>query len=215
MEVIRTDRYSDVSGLIQVAVQVLSKGGVIVFPTDTLYSLMANAMDEHAVKRVFDIKQREQGRPLPIAARNMMWVRELAYVNSGQERVLESMWPGKVTAVLKKKSIISDVVTAGAKTVGIRIPAYDLIDQLLAQFGYPVTATSAHIFGKPPAQNIEEIVTDFRIHAIQPDLVIDVGTLPPSQPSTLLDLTGDHPRILRVGATTKEQLMKILHFSEL
>jgi len=195
---------------VSAAIEVLEDGGVVVFPTDTLYGLLANALDPRAVEKVFAIKSRSHSKPLPIIARNLMWIEELAYITPRQRPILEKIWPGTITTVLHRKRIIPDIITAGNLTVAIRVPDSPLLDELLAKYGYPLTATSASISGEHSPQRIENIISMFRDSPMKPDLVIDAGTLAPSEPSTLLDLTGSHPKILRVGATNPQQLMELL-----
>jgi L-threonylcarbamoyladenylate synthase len=140
----------------------------------------------------------------------MVWIRELVHLTPRQEHVLSGIWPGSVTAVLNRKQIIPQIVTAGNPTVAVRIPDYPLLDKLLEMYGYPLTMTSANVSGEESSQKISDILAMFRDTPFKPDLVVDVGTLPPSQPSTLVDLTSEHPKILRVGATNPQQLMELL-----
>ncbi len=192
------------------AITVLRRGGVIVYPTDTVYGLGANACDWYAVEQVFKIKKRSFSRPLPIIARNMKWVVELAFMLPKLEGILSEIWPGPTTVVLPKKEIIPSIVTAKRKGVGVRIPNCSLTDKLLGSFGYPLTATSANISGKEATGDIKAIIEIFRGEVWKPDLVLDAGVLPPSEPSTVLDLTTIRPKIVRVGPTKPEQLMRLL-----
>lgn len=225
MEVIQVDLNKDYSEVVQMAVSVLSSGGTIVYPTDTLYGLGANALDEKAVEKVFKIKNRSFSKPLPIIVKNMIWAKELANIGCNTEKALNKVWPvgpvfkivsggfftaGKVTAVLPKKDIVPDILTAGLKNIGIRIADYVFTDKLLGQFGYPITSTSANISGEEPDNNIEKIIAMFQEKEFQPDLIIDAGVLPKSEPSTILDLTTSTPKILRVGPSKPEHLLKLL-----
>ncbi len=210
MKIIQVDPTQDYTDAIKEAIAVLESGGVILHPTDTLYGLAANALHVRAVEKVFKIKQRSFSKPLPIIARNMKWVKELAEITPRQEFMLEKIWPGVVTAVLPKNKVIPDVVTSGHPNVAIRIPDYKMIDVLLGKYGYPLTMTSANISGEEPTQRIDDIIESLSHGLAMPDLVIDVGTLPPSEPSTLIDFTGAQPKILRVGAAKPQQLMELL-----
>ncbi len=212
MRIIQVDLNKDYSEAIKEAVAVLESGGVIVCPTDTLYGIGCNALDEKAVKRIFEIKDRPLAKPLPVIVRNVKWAKELAYVKKRDEKVLEKVWPGRVTVVLQKKSIIPDVVTSGQKTVGIRIPENKLVDHLLKSFGYPMALTSANISGEDPTQDINEIIEVFSKRLTkQPDLILDVGILPKSEPSAILDLTGDKPKISRIGPSKPKDFLKLLN----
>ncbi len=210
MKIIQVDLNRDYSDAIQEAVEVLSGGGVVVYPTDTLYGLGANALDPEAVERVFKIKGRELSKPLPIIVKNIVWVDELAHVSPRGVQVLKKAWPGKFTAVLPKKNIIPDIVDAGQGTIGIRIPDFPFTDKLLGKFGYPLTATSANVSGREPTNNINKIIEMFSKRAVQPDLVIDAGVLPSSEPSIIVDLTTSKPKVLRISPTSPEKLIKLL-----
>ena len=211
MRILQIDLNKDYSDVIHEAVKVLSYGGVIVFPTDTIYGIGANALNEIAVRKVYRIKQRSFSKPLPIIARNMSWAKELAYIHPRNEEILKKHWAdGKATAVLPKKEIIPDQVTAGTKTIGIRIPSYTFLDQLMAKFGYPLTSTSANISGKEGTSDIHKVINYFEKSEIKPDLIIDAGILPKASPSTVVDLTTDKPKLLRVGPSSPAQLMKLL-----
>lgn len=119
---------------------------------------------------------------------------------------------GRVTVILSKKDIVPDIVTSNQKTVGIRIPDYPLVDAILKKFGYPLALTSANISGEEPTQNINEIIEIFSKRLTkQPDLILDVGILPKSEPSAILDLTGYKPKISRVGLSKPEEFLKLLN----
>lgn len=209
MKVLSVNFNRDYTDVIAEAVAVLRRGGIIVYPTDTVYGLGANACDWNAVEQVFKIKKQLLTKPLPIVARNMAWVRELAFVPPKLEDKLLQLWPGATTVVLPKKDIIPKIVTAGQKTVGIRIPDYQFVDKLLGQFGYPITATSANISGEEPTGDIQKVIASFQDKIWKPDLIINAGILLLSQPSTILDLSHVKPKILRVGPSKPEQLLKL------
>jgi L-threonylcarbamoyladenylate synthase len=209
MKILKIDLNSDYTEAISEAKEVLSRSGVIVYPTDTLYGLGANAMDVVAVERIFEIKGRDFSKPLPVLVKNMKWVKEIAYIGRWEE-TLEKVWPGKVTAILEKKDLMPNKLTAGEKTIGIRIADHALTDKLLGRFGYPITSTSANISGQESPSSAEEIAAIFRDRENKPDLILDVGVLPKSEPSVVVDFTTTKPKILRVGPSKPEQLMKIL-----
>jgi L-threonylcarbamoyladenylate synthase len=214
MEVIQVDLHKDYAGAVERAVFILQEGGVIVHPTDTLYGLGANALDARAAKKIFMIKERPLTMPLPVLVRDMRWAHELADISPRNEEILKKLWPGKFTAILPRKKIVPDIITSGSETVGLRIADYPLMDALLAKLGYPLTMTSANMSGEESSQDIDEVIAVFSGAKRRPDLVIDVGTLPPSSPSTLLDLTTDKPKILRIGAAKPDELMKLLEFAQ-
>ncbi len=210
MKIISVDLKKDLTEAILAAVETLGHGGIIVYPTDTIYGLGANACDPKAVGQVFKIKNRPLTKPVPIIARNLKWVGELAFVPPKFESVLAKIWPGPTTVILPKRSIIPSLVTAGLPNVGIRIPDFALADKIMAKFGFPLTATSANISGEKPANDAAEMIESFKGKLWKPDLIIDAGPLPKSPPSTILDLSTIQPKILRVGPTKPIELMKIL-----
>lgn len=139
-----------------------------------------------------------------------MWAKELVHITMRNETALQKIWPGKVTVVLPKKDIIPDVATAGQNTVGVRIPDYCFIDSLLGKFGYPLTSTSANISGDEGTGDINKIIDMFSSREVKPDLILDAGILPKSEPSVVIDLTTDKPKILRVGPSRPEDFLKLL-----
>lgn len=227
MKIIQIDINKDYVYALKEAVSVLFSGGVIICPTDTLYGIGCNALDKKAVKKIFETKERPLSKPLPIVIRSIKWAKELAYISKRNEKTLHKIWPlgegssrrnsdgialGQVTAVLPKKEIIPDILTSGHKTVGMRIPNYQLTSELLKLFGYPIALTSANLSGDEPSQDINDIIEIFSKRLTrQPDLVLDAGILPKSEPSTVLDLTTDKPKILRVGPSKPEEFLKLLN----
>lgn len=210
MEIIKVDLNQEFNETIEKAVAVLKLGGTIVYPTDTLYALGANALEPFAVERIFKIKNRAGGKPLPLAVRNIKWAKELAFIYKREEKILNSIWPGAVTAVLPKRNIVPEIVTAGKGSVAMRVPNHPFVDLLLGRFGYPIVSTSANLSGEEAPRKISEIIGIFEGNYYKPDLVIDAGDLEQSEPSTILDLTSDKPKILRVGPVKPETLRKLL-----
>lgn len=210
MKVIQIDLNKDYSDIIREAVNVLNYGGVIVYPTDTLYGLGANALNDIAVRKVFRIKERSFSKPLPMIVRDYSWAKELAEIKPKHEEMVRKILMGKVTVVLSKKDIVPDALTSEFNSVGIRIPDYVFTDKLLAKFGYPLTSTSANISGQVPTNDINKIIEIFSKSTEKPDLIIDAGILPKSEPSMIIDLTGDKPKVLRISPTKPEKLLKLL-----
>ncbi|MEK7506864.1 MAG: L-threonylcarbamoyladenylate synthase [Patescibacteria group bacterium] len=210
MRIVSVNLKGDLTKALLAALDVLKKGGVVAYPTDTIYGLGANACDYKAVEQVFKIKNRPFSKPLPIIARDLNWVRELAYLPPKLEKLLAEIWPGSITAILTRKDIVPPIVTAGSSKVGVRIPDFEFTEKLLAKFGYPLTATSANLSGEEGTGNIAAVINFFKDQLWQPDLIIDAGNLPKSLPSTILDLSTLKPKILRVGPTKPDFLMKLL-----
>ncbi|HWA64331.1 MAG TPA: L-threonylcarbamoyladenylate synthase [Candidatus Paceibacterota bacterium] len=214
MRIIQIDLTKDYTAAIQEAVSILTQGGTVIYPTDTVYGIGCNALDELSVRRIFQIKQRSS-KPLPILARNLKWVEELAYLNDMHRRLAERFWPGKFTLVLPKRDIIPPVVTTGLPSVGIRIADHPFTDALLGSFGYPLVATSANLSGDEATGDINKVIRVFSAPGMQrPDLVIDAGILPPSNPSVIIDCSTDKPKILRVGPSRPDELLKLMELEQ-
>ena len=226
MRILSVDLNKDYAETILDACRVLRASGTIVYPTDTVYGLGANACDSIAVEKIFQIKNRHHSKPLPVLVRNLAWAKELAYITPRQEKYLANIWPGQVTVILPRREHLSVLTTANGMTVGLRVANSPFLDKLLAKLGYPLTATSANLSGEEASNDISKVVAEletsnrpFGSSAIlttsqtqgrQPNLVIDAGILPKSLPSTVLDLTSDEPKILRVGPTSPELLRRLL-----
>lgn len=209
MRIIKVDLTKDYTAVIEEAVAILKMGGTIVYPTDTVYGLGCNALDDIAVRHIFDIKNRSS-RPLPVLVRNMRWLEELAYLNDTQRQYAKKFWPGKFTLVLPKKEIVPPIVTTGLPTAGFRITDYGFTNALLDAFGYPLVATTASVAGESASGDIEKIIVSLSQNHRRPDLVIDAGVLPLSNSSVVIDCSTDRPKVLRVGPSKPEDLLKLL-----
>ena len=188
----------------------LFKGGAAVYPTDTLYALGVNVLDNDAVRKLFAIKQRSDKKPLPVMVGSIDMAKALAYINAASEKILKSFWPGPFTFVLKKKPVVSYLATAGRNTIALRVPDNDFCRMMIENFEGPVTVTSANISGEEPSWDARVIADRFNRSGAAPDLVVDAGVLPLANPSTIIDLSGSMPKVLRINPTNKEELMKIL-----
>ncbi|MBI1888601.1 MAG: threonylcarbamoyl-AMP synthase [Candidatus Spechtbacteria bacterium] len=196
--------------VIREAVDVLAKGGSIVYPTDTVYGLGVNPFDDFAVRRLFRIKKRPSGKPVPLMVKSIAMAKKLAYLDERKEKILQSLWPGAVNVVLYARDLVSPPISAHTKTVALRIPANDFCIALLRAVNCPLTSTSANISGEDAASDAKKITQRFKEEIYMPDLVIDAGKLEVSQPSTVLDLTGSKPRVLRAGPVKAKDLAHIL-----
>ncbi len=186
------------------AVEILSGGGVIALPTDTLYGVSANALDPAAASKVFGVKGREERSPLPIFVSDSADLYKYGRdVPDAAVRLAEIFWPGKLTIVVGKSDLIPAVVSGGLDTVGLRVPDHPAPRQIVAQLGAPITATSANVSGKPALTAAEDVLAELGARL---DLVFDGGVLAPSAPSTVIDLTANPPRILREGAISASDI---------
>ena len=178
-------------------VKEIKKGKVIVCPTDTVYGLIADATNKKAVDRLFKIKKRPRMKPIPIFVKDLKQAKELAEIDKNQEKFLKKVWPGKITVVLKRKKIKTKLYGLNKDTIALRIPKFKLIIEIIKKTSRPLAETSVNISNQPPITKIEKIIKHFKNRELQPDLIIDAGNLKPAKPSTIIDLTGSEPKILR------------------
>lgn len=196
---------------IEEAIDVIKKGGTIIFPTDTVYGLGCDATNEKAVERIFRIKKRPENKPIPVLISDIEMAKQFSYFDKSAEKILLSVWPGPVTVVLQKKiNSLPELVSAGKATVGLRIPDYKIAHFLTAKCNVPLAATSANITGKPASNEIDKVLGQFEKMSSRPDLVLDAGDLKFAAPSTILDLSKGKPIITRVGSVNKKKLFEII-----
>ena len=193
---------------IKAAGEVLKQGGIVAFPTDTVYGLGAVFDDEKAVRKIFAAKGREEKKPLSILVADSAQVELLSEIKSGEmaqkaERLMKKFWPGALTLIFQKKPGIPDAVTAGGETIGIRMPDMELTRELIRAAGKPLAAPSANTSGKRSSVSAREVLEDLDGKI---DIVIDGGTCPVGVASTVVDMTGETPVILREGVITAEMI---------
>lgn len=185
--------------IIKEVIKSIKKGKVIVCPTDTVYGLIANATNKKTVEKIFKIKKRKIQKSIPIFVQNIKKAKKIAKIDKKQEKLLKSIWPGKITTVLRRKKIELKLYGVDKKTIALRIPKYKLVIDLLKKLNYPLTGTSANISGQSATTKVREVLKQFKNQKFQPDLIIDAGNLKSSKPSTLIDLIKKKPKILRKG----------------
>lgn len=187
--------------------EVLRRGGLVAFPTETVYGLGANALDPEAVGRIFVAKGRPSDNPLivHVAVRESLGalVEEVPEVG---RRLIEAFWPGPLTLVLPRTEQVSDRVTAGLATVAVRMPDHDVALGLIAAAGVPVAAPSANRSGRPSPTTARHVYDDLRGRI---DLVLDGGPAGVGVESTVVDVTGDRPVLLRPGGLPLEELSRV------
>jgi len=188
---------------------ILNSGGILLYPTDTLYGLGVDALSVEALKKLRALKGREDGKPISIVVSDMEMAEEYAEVTPLALKLAEAFLPGKLTLILKAKSNLPTELTAGTGTVGIRIPNHVLCLNIVRELGRPYTATSANVSDMDSKNTVSEILAQFGAEAHMIDRVIDVGELLESLPSTVVDARGDMPHILREGAISKEDIQNV------
>ncbi len=193
--------------IIKDAAELLRSGEVVAIPTETVYGLGANALDENAVKKIFELKGRPSDNPLIVHVSSIEDASKYAYVSELANKVMRAFWPAPLTIVLKKKDVIPRSITGGLDTVAIRMPDNELALAIIKESGLPIAAPSANISGKPSPTKASHVRADLgdRIK-----LVVDGGECEVGLESTVLDLSTDKPAILRPGKITKEDLSPFL-----
>lgn len=186
------------------AEEAILAGGVIVYPTETVYGLGGSTLVEEAISRVFRIKNRPHSMPIFIAVSSYEMLERVAEINEEERDILERILPGPVSVLIRKKSIVPDSLTAGSLLVGIRFPDHELAREIIDSCG-PITSTSANVTGSPPPASAADVSREI---ADAVDLVIDGGRCRYAQPSTLLDLSAR--RVLRKGAGLEAVLRAIM-----
>ena len=190
--------------VVQQACEVLRRGGLVAFPTDTLYALGANALDPAAIERVLTVKGRHHGKPLSVLVPSVEAGAALAAsLPDGAQALMRAFWPGALTVVVRASAKIPSVLTAATGTVGLRMPAGAVAQALLAAFAGPIIGTSAN---KTGAADPADAKTVQRAIGGQIDLVLDGGRVTLGVPSTVIDCTAEPARILREGAISRTAL---------
>jgi len=193
---------------IEKAVEILRKGGVVAYPTDTVYGLGTGIYNESGIRRVYEIKKRSSGVALPVLLADISQLREVARDLSPQAwRLINQFMPGGLTLIVYRSLVISDLITAGGNTVAIRIPDHPVPRALIQGLGSPIVGTSANISGKPTLISAEDVRSELGKSV---DLVIDAEPAPNGRESTVIDLAGDIPVVLREGALSRAKIAEIV-----
>ncbi len=194
---------------IKEAVKIVQRGGAIVYPTDTVYGIGANALDPEAVIKVFNIKNRPRDQAMPVAVSGIEMAEELVFVTVEARRLIERFWPGALTLILKKRPTLPAEVTGGSDRAGLRAPNHPVPLSIIRMAQLPITSTSANRHGLPSPLTVEEAVRQLGEGI---DLVIDAGGATGGVPSTVLDLTSTVPAIIRKGPVSKEEIEATIGF---
>jgi len=192
------------------AAHLITKGKVIVCPTDTGYALAANALDARAVLKVFSLKGRAYSNPIHIAVSSMEAAEKYARLNKTAEHLAHSFLPGALTLVLPRKEIIPSLLVAGLDTIGIRIPDNRVILDLAAMTNLPITATSANLSGQPTPYSAKEVAEQLGETIKNVALILDQGPLPVHGLSTIVDLTVSPPQLIRQGRVSWLEIWQVL-----
>lgn len=197
---------SQCSREIDEALQYLTSGGVVVLSTDTLYGLAADVFSQTALQRVFTIKGRASDLALPVLVSGWQMVAMVASHRSDvARRLAERYWPGPLTLVLPKLTGLSSLVTGGRDTVAVRSPEHWVPQQIITRLGRPITGTSANRSGEPNPQSLDEVRGQLGDSA---DYIISCGPVPMGTASTIVDVTGGSPKLIREGVISFQEILE-------
>ena len=190
----------NIQSVTQRATGVIKSGGVIVYPTDTVYGLGCDPFNIKAVRRLLRIKQRSGTKGLLLLVNSWPQLRRVVKPTSNQLKLLKRYWPGSLTVVLPKNQAVPALVTGGRRTVAVRWPKQAFVKKLLKVSKCPIVSTSANLSGQPPAYTVNKVKSQFQGERYQPDLIIDAGRLPDNPPSTIIQFKGRKIEVVRQGA---------------
>ncbi len=190
------------------AAEIIKRGGLVAFPTETVYGLGANALDECAAEKIYEAKGRPSDNPLIIHIASKEDYDKYCEVENREllEKIVDAFVPGPITVIQKKKSIIPDTVTAGMDTVAVRFPSHPIARRLIELSGVPIAAPSANTSGRPSPTKAEHVIEDMMGKV---DMIIDGGDCEVGLESTIILLCGDEIKMLRPGGVTLSDLEKI------
>ncbi len=201
--------------IISQTLSVLNDGGLVVFPSDTVYGLLADAENPVAVSRLLAFKERVPGKAISVFVANKKIAKKYIIINQNAENVIRSLLPGPFTVVAQSRHQTDPRLEAENGTLGIRIPDYPLINELVSRFGRAITATSASLSGKPAVHSIsalEKTLSKNKKNLLS--LMVDAGNLPKNKPSTVIDTTTGQLKTLRVGEILPQTPNRLVSNSE-
>jgi L-threonylcarbamoyladenylate synthase len=206
MQRIAVDAVDPDPAAIALAVEALRAGGVVAYPTDTLYGLAVDPRDSRAVERLFTLKGRDARVAVPLVAADLGQAMQAGELGPREQRLADALWPGPLSIVVPAQRCIARSALGGGRTIALRVPAHAVARRLAAQSGFCVTATSANASGQPPAAAADEVA----IALPDVDLLLDGGAAPGGAPSTIIVFDRDGPVLLRAGAIPWDRVIKSL-----
>jgi len=194
----------DLDARVAAAAEVLRRGGIVAYPTETFYGLGALARDAAALARLASAKLRPEGKPLPLLAADAAQVAEVARLDGLAARLAARFWPGPLTLVLPASPALDAAITAGGATVAIRVPGSEIARELARRAGGALVSTSANLSGDPPPVLAAELSAGL---AARIDHVLDGGRTPGGQPSTIVEVAGGAVRLVREGVIPLDEVL--------
>lgn len=202
--------------VLQKVVEVLSSGGLVIYPTETTYGIGADATNVKAVQKLLCYKKRREGKPLSIAVSDIHMASNYVEVNEQAKHIYETFLPGPVTVVSAGKHKVAPGVESELGTLGVRIPSYDLVINIVKTYGKPITATGANASYKKRPYSVEDIFNNISSKQKELiDLVLDAGQLPHNEPSTVIDTTLNEVSVLRQGSVSFTEKNEVITHDEI
>lgn len=195
------------AAVIAKAVDTLKRGGLVAYPTDTLYGLAADPRREDAVARLYATKGRDASAAIPLIAASIEQAKEAAVFGNAELVLAGAFWPGPLTIVMPARTGLAASMLGDGMTVALRVPSHPVARALAGAFGFCITATSANRSGHPPAVTAVDVAV-----SLEPaiDLLLDAGSVPGGPPSTIVEMAAAGPRLLRAGAIAWERVLESL-----
>lgn len=192
--------------IIEKVIRTFKKGGSVIFPTETVYGIGTTINNKETINKIYQLRKRPKNKALLILIGRKKDLNKYAYLTPTARKIINKFWPGPLTIILKKKKIVPNFVTANKKTVALRMPENNFLIKLIRRIKKPIIAPSANLSGQKPPVTATETLKDFFGKV---DLILDVGKTKYKKESTILDLSGKKPKILRRGAISEKKLMRI------
>ncbi len=206
VKVYKIDPVNPSAEIIKEVARVLRNGGIVVYPTDTVYGVGGDPFNERVVDRVFIIKRRGR-KPLPILVSSIDIVVEIAYVSGTALQLMRYFWPGPLTLVLPVKKRLPPKITFGTGKIGVRMPAHKIPLLLARELSGAIIGTSANISGHPAPRTADEALKELGELV---DIVLDAGPTPRGLPSTVVEVDDDKIKILREGPISFKEILKVI-----
>ncbi len=186
---------------------IIKNGGIVVFPTETVYGIGTNGFDKNAIKKLYEAKKRPLNKPISLLVNSIDMINEIAKdITELEYTLIKEFFPGPLTIILKKKDIIPNILTANLDTVGVRMPANEIALKLIEYSGIPIATSSSNISGKPSRTNLSNIMRDFNKNV---DYFIDDGPSKIGLASTIIQIIDGTLHILRQGYITENQIKNV------
>ena len=190
------------------AAQLIKQGGIAIFPTETVYGIGANGLDESAIKKLYQIKQRPLSKPISLLVNSIDMINSITEnITKEEYSLIKKFMPGPLTIILKKKKIIPDILTANSDTVGIRMPENEISLKLIEYAGVPIATSSANISGQESNTKVNENLKELKEKV---DVFIDGGESKIGIASTVVQIVNGSPKILREGKKKKKEIQKCI-----